>query len=339
LSINQNPAESLQRRLNRIQDKQIMPLMVQNARIVFMGTPDFAVSTLNALLAAGCNVVAVITAPDRPSGRGLQVIPSAVKVAAEAAGLPVLQPEKLRDPVFLDLLHSYNADLQIVVAFRMLPEIVWAMPRIGTFNLHASLLPDYRGAAPINWAVMNGETQTGVTTFFIEKEIDTGQLIFQETEPIFDTDTAGTLHDRLMNRGAALVVKTVQAIEAGNYPRTPQVLDHEPKHAPKLFRDNTEINWNQPAETIRNFVRGLNPYPTAWTLINGRSFKVYVASVANESPFVADPGQAFTDKKTKILVRAADGWVSIDELQAEGKRRMTAGDFLRGNGLPPPTPS
>ena len=307
--------------------------MVQNARIVFMGTPDFAVATLNALLSAGCNVVAVVTAPDRPSGRGLQLVSSAVKVAAQDASLPVLQPEKLRDPVFLETLRSYDADLQVVVAFRMLPEVVWAMPRIGTFNLHASLLPQYRGAAPVNWAVMNGETETGVTTFFIEKDIDTGQLIFQETEVITPDDTAGTLHDRLMQRGAALVVKTVRAIEAGDYPRTLQVPDHEPKHAPKLFRDNTEINWNQPATAVRNFVRGLTPFPTAWTVINGRSFKIYAVSVANESPFVADLGQAFTDKKTKILVRAADGWVSIDELQAEGKRRMTAGDFLRGNDL------
>ncbi len=310
-----------------------MPPMVQNARIVFMGTPDFAVASLTALLAAGCNVVAVVTAPDRPSGRGLQLISSAVKVAAEAAGLPVLQPEKLRDPVFLDTLRSYNADLQVVVAFRMLPEVVWAMPRIGTFNLHASLLPQYRGAAPINWAVMNGETETGVTTFFIEKDIDTGQLIFQETEVITPDDTAGTLHDRLMQRGAALVVKTVRAIEANNYPRIAQVPGDEAKHAPKLFRDNTEINWNQPAHAVRNFVRGLTPFPTARTVINGRSFKVYAVSVANDSPFVADPGQAFTDKKTTILVRATDGWVSVDELQAEGKRRMTAGDFLRGNTL------
>ena len=316
-----------------MQKKQIMPPMVQNARIVFMGTPDFAVASLNALLSAGCNVVAVVTAPDRPSGRGLQLVSSAVKAAAQAANLPVLQPEKLRDPVFLDELRSYNADLQVVVAFRMLPEVVWAMPHIGTFNLHASLLPQYRGAAPINWAVMNGETETGVTTFFIEKDIDTGQLIFQETEFITPDDTAGTLHDRLMQRGAALVVKTVRAIEAGDYPRIPQVPDDEPKHALKLFRDNTEINWNQSASAVRNFVRGLTPFPTAWTVINGRSFKIYGVSVANESPFVADPGQAFTDKKTKILVRAADGWVSIDELQAEGKRRMTAGDFLRGNDL------
>ena len=309
--------------------------MPQPLRIVFMGTPDFAVTSLQRLLSGGCSVVAVVTAPDRPSGRGLTLTPSPVKKAAQAANLPVLQPEKLRDPVFLEQLASYNADLQVVVAFRMLPEIVWAMPAIGTFNLHGSLLPQYRGAAPINWAIINGETQTGVTTFFIEKEIDTGQMIFQDQEPIYPDDTAGTLHDRLMERGADLVLRTVRAIEAGNYPRTPQPAVANAKPAPKLSRETTEINWNQPALTIRNFVRGLSPFPTAWTLINNKFFKVYEVSIANESPFVAEPGQAYTDHKRVILVRAADGWLSIDSLQAEGKRRMTAEEFLRGNRLLP----
>ena len=300
-----------------------------------MGTPDFAVTSLQRLLNGGCSVVAVVTAPDRPSGRGLTLTPSPVKKAAEAANLPVLQPEKLRDPAFLTQLASYKADLQIVVAFRMLPEVVWAMPTIGTFNLHGSLLPQYRGAAPINWAIMNGETKTGVTTFFIEKEIDTGQMIFQDQEPIYPDDTAGTLHDRLMERGADLVLRTVHAIEAGEYPRTPQPAVNDYKAAPKLSRETTEINWNQPALTIRNFVRGLSPYPTAWTLINSKFFKVYEVSVANESPFVAEPGQAYTDHKKLILVRAADGWLSVDSLQAESKRRMTAEEFLRGNRLLP----
>ena len=300
-----------------------------------MGTPDFAVTSLQRLLNGGCSVVAVVTAPDRPSGRGLTLTPSPVKKAAEAASLPVLQPEKLRDPVFLDQLAGYKADLQIVVAFRMLPEVVWAMPTIGTFNLHGSLLPQYRGAAPINWAIMNGETKTGVTTFFIEKEIDTGQMIFQDQEPIYPDDTAGTLHDRLMERGADLVLRTVRAIEAGKYPRTPQSPANDYKPAPKLSRETTEINWNQPAVTIRNFVRGLSPYPTAWTLINSKFFKIYEVSIANESPFVAEPGQAYTDHKKLILVRAADGWLSVDSLQAEGKRRMTAEEFLRGNRLLP----
>lgn len=322
--------------------------MNQPLRLVFMGTPDFAVASLQRLLSAGCAVVAVVTAPDRPSGRGLTLTPSPVKKAAQAAGIPVLQPEKLRDPHFLDQLSSYQADLQVVVAFRMLPEVVWAMPKIGTFNLHGSLLPQYRGAAPINWAIINGETETGVTTFFIEKEIDTGQMIFQDREPIHPEDTAGTLHDRLMERGADLVLKTVRAIETGTYPRTPQPPAHDLKLAPKLSRETTEINWNQPARVVRNFVRGLAPYPTAWTLINtergpaerslaergpDRFYKIYAVSVANESPLPADPGTAWTDHKTQILVRVADGWVSVDELQAEGKRPMTAAEFLRGNAL------
>lgn len=302
-------------------------------RIIFMGTPDFAVASLRRLLGAGCQVVAVVTAPDRPSGRGLQLTPSPVKKAAEAANLPVLQPEKLRDPAFLAELASYKADLQVVVAFRMLPEVVWAMPTIGTFNLHGSLLPQYRGAAPINWAIINGETETGVTTFFIEKEIDTGQMIFQDYEPIYPSDNAGTLHDRLMERGANLVLKTVQAIEAGDYPRTPQPAVNDLKPAPKLSRETTEIDWNQSAHAIRNFVRGLSPYPSAWTLINGKIFKLYEVSLANESPFAAEVGQAYSDNKKMILVRAADGWLQIDSLQAEGKRRMTAEEFLRGNRL------
>jgi methionyl-tRNA formyltransferase len=307
--------------------------MSQPLRIIFMGTPDFAVASLQRLLGAGCHVVAVVTAPDRPSGRGLQLSPSPVKKAAEAANLPVLQPEKLRYPVFLEQLASFKADLQVVVAFRMLPEVVWAMPTIGTFNLHGSLLPQYRGAAPINWAIINGETETGVTTFFIEKEIDTGQMIFQDHEPIYPNDTAGTVHDRLMERGADLVLRTVRAIEAGDYPRIPQPAANDLKPAPKLSRETTEIDWNQSAHVIRNFVRGLSPYPAAWTMINGKFFKIYSVSLANESPFAAETGEAYTDNKKTILVRAADGWLSVEQLQAEGKRRMTAEEFLRGNRL------
>lgn len=307
--------------------------MSQPLRIIFMGTPDFAVTSLQRLLNAGCQIVAVVTAPDRPSGRGLQLTASPVKKAAEAANLPILQPEKLRDPHFLDQLADYKADLQIVVAFRMLPEIVWAMPTIGTFNLHGSLLPQYRGAAPINWAIINGETETGVTTFFIQKEIDTGQMIFQDEEPIYPDDTAGTLHDRLMERGADLVLKTIRAIESGDYPRTPQPATDELRPAPKLSRETTEIDWSQSVHQIRNFVRGLSPYPSAWTLINGKVFKIYDVSIANESPFVAEPGQAYSDNKKTILVRAADGWLQLNTLQAEGKRRMSAEEFLRGNKL------
>ncbi|WP_262697099.1 methionyl-tRNA formyltransferase [Fibrisoma montanum] len=306
-------------------------------RIIFMGTPDFAVASLQRLIDAGKHVVAVVTAPDRPSGRGLQVVSSPVKKTAEAAGIPVLQPEKLRDPEFLEQLRSYAADLQVVVAFRMLPEVVWAMPTIGTFNLHASLLPQYRGAAPINWAIINGETETGATTFFIEKEIDTGQMIFQDHEPIQPDDTAGTLHDRLMERGADLVRKTVDAIEAGEYPRIPQPTATDLKPAPKLNRDNTEINWNQPTDVVRNFVRGLTPYPSAWAMLNEKFFKIYGVSEATEptgdAAVSAEPGQLYTDTRKVILVRVADGWLSIDQLQAEGKRRMTAEEFLRGNRL------
>lgn len=315
--------------------------MASPLRIVFMGTPDFAVTSLQRLLGAGCEVVAVVTAPDRPSGRGLQLTPSPVKKAALAANLPVLQPERLRDPAFLDELASYNADLQVVVAFRMLPEVVWAMPTVGTLNLHGSLLPQYRGAAPINWAIINGETETGVTTFFIEKEIDTGQLLFSDREPIYPDDTAGSLHDRLMERGADLVLKTVRAIEAGDYTPTPQPESSDLKPAPKLSRDSTRIDWNQPVHTIRNFVRGLSPYPTAWTMINDRFFKIYAVSDATfvgsiatiDWPITAEPGQAWTDEKKQILVRAADGWLAVESLQAEGKRRMTAEEFLRGNRL------
>ncbi len=314
--------------------------MNNELRLVFMGTPDFAVASLQRLLEAGCQVVAVVTAPDRPSGRGLQVVASPVKRAALAAGLPVLQPEKLRDPIFLAELAQYQADLQVVVAFRMLPEVVWAMPRVGTFNLHASKLPQYRGAAPINWAIINGETETGATTFFIEKEIDTGQMIFQITEPIYAEDTAGTLHDRLMERGADLVLETVQAIASGTYPRMPQPFTTEDKAAPKLHRETTEINWQQPAEQIRNFVRGLSPYPAAWTTLvtpafpEGKTYKVFAVSIFAEpdsDETLPGYGQVRTDQKTRLLVRAADGWVSLDEFQAEGKRRMLVGEYLRGN--------
>ncbi|MBC7892282.1 MAG: methionyl-tRNA formyltransferase, partial [Sphingobacteriaceae bacterium] len=244
-----------------------------------MGTPDFAVASLRHLVEAGCQVVAVITAPDKPAGRGHHLQQSAVKQYAASVGLPVLQPEKLKNAEFLEELQSYHADLQVVVAFRMLPEVVWAMPPLGTFNLHASLLPQYRGAAPINWAIINGETETGVTTFFIRQEIDTGPLLFQETEPIHPDDTAGTLHDRLMQHGAALVLKTVQAIEAGEYPDLPQSEARDLKKAPKIFKETGEIDWNQPAETVRNFVRGLSPYPAAWTTLSGKVLKIFIGQI------------------------------------------------------------
>lgn len=301
-------------------------------RIIFMGTPEFAVSSLQKLVESGCNVVAVVTAPDKPAGRGLQLTPSPVKHYAVSQGIPVLQPEKLKNPSFLEELRSYQADLQVVVAFRMLPEVVWNMPPKGTFNLHASLLPQFRGAAPINWAIINGETETGVTTFFLEHEIDTGNIIFQETEPIHYEDNVGSLYERLMHKGAELVVRTVNAVEAGNYPQLPQSQSEVLKAAPKIFKETCEINWNQPTEAVRNFIRGLSPYPAAWTTLNGKLCKIYKSSVATQEP--TDNGShLFTDNKHLLLFKTADGWLSIDELQLEGKKRMGIEEFLRGTKL------
>src|SRR5687767_4304162 len=243
--------------------------------IIFMGTPEFAVPSLEILVESKFKVVAVITAPDKPQGRGQKLIPSPVKECAMKHGIPVLQPTNLKSPEFLEELKSYNANLQIVVAFRMLPEAVWNMPAIGTFNLHASLLPQYRGAAPINWAIINGEKETGLTTFFLKHEIDTGSIIFQEKEPIHNDDNVGTLYERLMIKGAQLVLKTTQAIASGNYPAIPQQQEDEIKHAPKIFKETCEINWNQPNERVRNFVRGLSPYPAAWTRLQDKVFKIY----------------------------------------------------------------
>lgn len=302
-------------------------------RIIFMGTPEFAVSSLQKLVESGSNVVAVVTAPDKPAGRGLQLTPSPVKQYALSQEISVLQPEKLKNPTFLDELRSYKADLQIVVAFRMLPEVVWNMPPKGTFNLHASLLPLYRGAAPINWAIINGETETGVTTFFLQHEIDTGNIIFQETEPIHENDTVGTLYERLMQKGAELVVRTVQAVEADNYPQIPQSEVAVAKAAPKIFKETCEIQWNQPSEVIRNFVRGLSPYPTAWTALNGKICKVFKVSVAQNESSEREIGHYMTDHKSFLHFKTADGWVAIEELQLEGKKRMGIEEFLRGAKL------
>lgn len=303
-------------------------------RIVFMGTPDFAVPSLEILVKNSYEVVAVITAPDKPAGRGLKLQPSAVKVAAERLGLPVLQPEKLKNEDFLNQLRALNADLQIVVAFRMLPEAVWAMPRLGTFNLHASLLPQYRGAAPINWAIINGETETGVTTFFLQHEIDTGDLIMQAKEPIHRSDTAGTLYERLMHKGAELVLQTVQAIEKGNVKTTPQqqIAVEELKNAPKIFKETCEINFHQSSEDVFNFVRGMNPFPTAWACHNGHTYKIHkVVPVHNGNRY--QPAEWHTDNKTFLHIGTIDGYVIVEELQAEGKKRMGIAEFLRGNRL------
>ena len=293
-----------------------------------MGTPDFAVATLQALVENGKNVVAVITVPDKPAGRGQQLQASPVKQYAVAQGIPVMQPEKLRNPDFLAELQSYQADLQIVVAFRMLPEVVWAMPKRGTFNLHGSLLPQYRGAAPINWAVMNGETETGVTTFFIEKEIDTGNIIFSDKFEISASDSAGTVHDRMMHIGAALVIKTVEAIETNTAPSSPQPEFEILKAAPKIFKETCEINWNQPAKQVYDFIRGLSPYPGAWCMWQGKVVKIFGTTIIHE-PIEATETW-YSDGKKKLYFKAQDAWLAVEELQMEGKKRLKTEDFLRG---------
>lgn len=306
--------------------------MKQDLRIIFMGTPDFAVPSLKILVENGYKVVAVVTAPDKPKGRGQKVIPSPVKEYALSQDIPILQPTNLKSDEFQEELKSYKANLQIVVAFRMLPEAVWSMPSLGTFNLHASLLPKYRGAAPINWAIINGEKETGITTFFLQHEIDTGKILFQEKEPIHPDDTAGSLYERLMNKGAQLVLKTVQAIEEQNYQPKPQQ-DHSATHAPKIFKETCEIDWNQPAEKVQNFVRGLSPYPAAWMDLKNQHCKIYSVSLKNEEAPHLNPGELYTDKEEYIAVKAADQLVYIDELQLQGKKRMPVADFLRGNKI------
>jgi len=302
-------------------------------KIIFMGTPEFAVPSLELLVEHAFNVVAVITAPDKPQGRGQKITISPVKACAVKHGIPVLQPTNLKAPEFIEELKAYHANLQVVVAFRMLPEVVWAMPEYGTFNLHASLLPQYRGAAPINWAIINGEKETGVTTFFLKHEIDTGSIIFQEKEIILDTDDAGSLYERLMNKGANLVLKTVQAIAAGEYPSQPQPESISIKHAPKIFKETCEINWSQDTKTIVNFVRGLSPYPAAWTSLNTKVFKVYKAEPVNKFISDATVGSLETDNKNYLYVKASDGWLSLKEVQPEGKKRMTVQEYFRGNKL------
>jgi methionyl-tRNA formyltransferase len=300
-------------------------------RLIFMGTPDFAISSLDALAKAGFNIVALITAPDKPAGRGQKLNESAVKSYAVEKGLKVLQPQKLKDHEFIEELKSLNADLQVVVAFRMLPEIVWNMPAKGTINLHASLLPQYRGAAPINWAIINGEKTSGVTTFFLKHDIDTGDVLFVKKVSIEDDETAGDLHDKLMNTGAELLVRTVKAIESGDYTETPQ--DNFPggnlKHAPKLFKEDCLINWNLPALTVYNRIRGLSPYPTAYTHILDKSLKIFKADLELANPEI-DPGTYQTDGKTFLKFACADGFISLRDVQMEGKKRMKIDEFLRG---------
>ena len=328
-------------------------------RIIFMGTPEFAVASLDALISAGYNIVGVVTAPDKPAGRGMKLNESAVKKFAAERGLKILQPEKLKDPVFLEELKSFQADLQIVVAFRMLPEVVWNMPPKGTINLHGSLLPQYRGAAPINWAVINGEKETGVTTFKLKHEIDTGGILLQESFPIGENETAGEVHDKMKETGAQLLVKTVKGIAAGTlkeisqeniqYLSTRQAgstlpaqlsneenpqpptsnIEYSLKHAPKIHLDTCRINWSQPVEKIFNLVRGLSPSPGAFIIMNEKMFKIYKAK--KELVFPAIPeGEYETDGKTFLKFACTNGYLHLTEVQLEGKKKMSIEEFLRG---------
>lgn len=298
-------------------------------RLVFMGTPDFAVAALDALVKAGFDIAAVVTAADKPAGRGQKLQESAVKQYAVAHGLKVLQPLKLKDPLFIEELRALKADLQVVVAFRMLPELVWNMPAKGTINLHASLLPQYRGAAPINHAIINGEKESGVTTFFLKHEIDTGDVIFSEKVSIADTDTAGDLHDKLMNTGAELLVKTVKAIELDDYKEQPQPQSDTLKHAPKIFKEHCQIDWNQPVGVIYNMIRGLSPYPTAFTRLNDKTLKVFRAEPEEKETGLA-AGAFLSDGKSYLKFAAKDGFIKLTDLQYEGKKRMKVEEFLRG---------
>ncbi|MDB5269316.1 MAG: methionyl-tRNA formyltransferase [Hymenobacter sp.] len=307
-------------------------------RLVFMGTPDFAVPTLESLLAwPGGQVVAVVTAPDRPAGRGRQLQASAVKVAAEAHGLPVLQPTNLKSPEFQAELKSYAADLQVVVAFRMLPEAVWNMPRLGSINIHGSLLPQYRGAAPINWALMHGDTETGVTSFFLRHEIDTGDLIFQDKIAIAPEDDFGSVYDRLKLVGAALARRSVEAIAAGTAPSTPQAHGTDLRPAPKLQKETGRLDFARPAAELVNWVRGLSPTPTAFAaLADGRIIKIFRAAAlpfSDENP-AAPAGTWASDGKKYLRVAAADAWLDLLDVQLEGKKRMPVQELLRGFKLP-----
>jgi len=307
--------------------------MSKSLRIIYMGTPEFAVPALELLIQNNWNVVGVITAPDKPKGRGQKLVPSPVKEAALKHHLNILQPTNLKSPEFQDELRALEADLQIVVAFRMLPEAVWNMPPIGTFNLHASLLPNYRGAAPINWAIINGEKETGVTTFFLKHEIDTGSIIFQEKVTILPEDDLGSLYEKLMEIGANLVLKTVVAIADDQVVALPQDESKAIHHAPKIFKETGEIKWENTAESIHNLVRGLCPYPAAWTFLDGKNCKIFKTAVLNETLSNVEIGNYGSDGKTYLKFQTGQGVLQILELQLEGKKRMPVGDFLRGYSL------
>ena len=309
----------------------------ESLKIVFFGTPDFAVESLDRLVSGGYNIVGVVTMPDKAAGRGHKMFQSPVKEYALAHNLKLMQPANLKDPEFVEELRSLNADLQIVIAFRMMPEVVWNMPPLGTFNLHASLLPKYRGAAPINWAVMNGDKETGVTTFFLKHEIDTGDIIQQEKIEIAETDNVGVVHDRLMTLGAGMVVETVDAIIAGTVKPIPQEdllnKDEEPTPAPQIFKETCEIDFKRTAREVYNHIRGLSPYPAAWTTIkdaNGAEFalKIYETELPSEK-VVGEPGAVVATKDT-LTFACADGSIEVKSIQLAGKKRMTTAEFLRG---------
>ena len=324
---------------------------MEDLRIIFMGTPEFAVASLDKLVTAGCNIVGVITAPDKPGGRGMELQQSDVKKYAVEKGLNILQPEKLKDPEFLIQLKSLAADIQIVVAFRMLPELVWDMPTLGTINLHGSLLPQYRGAAPINWAIINGEKQTGVTTFKLLHEIDTGNILLQQAFEIGDEETAGEVHDRMKIIGAALLLKTIEGLAKGDVkehtqkpikdklnPNTEEEIlkditnytyEKALQHAPKIFTETCEIDWAKPVDEVYNLIRGLSPYPTAFTFLEGKKLKIFKVDKTQVTT-TATPGKYETDKKNFLEFACANGYISIKELQLEGKKKMTVTDFLRG---------
>lgn len=296
-----------------------------------MGTPEFAVASLDALVKAGCNIVAVITAPDKPGGRGMDLQQSAVKHYAVSNGLKILQPEKLKNPEFIAELKNLNADLQIIVAFRMLPEIVWNMPTMGTINLHGSLLPQYRGAAPINWAVINGEKETGVSTFLLQQEIDTGNILLQQSFAITETDNAGTVHDKMKEIGANLLLQTVKELAEGNLKAKPQFITNELslKHAPKIFTETCKIDFNKPVDEVYNLIRGLSPYPAAFTLLNNKKLKIYTTEKIIIEPGIP-AGEWKSDKKTYLKFACSNGYINVLELQLEGKKKMKIEDFLRG---------
>ncbi len=298
-----------------------------------MGTPDFAVASLEKLYKAGCNIIAVVTAPDKPAGRGMHLQETAVKKFATEKGLKVIQPDKLKNPAFIDELKSLHADLQVVVAFRMLPEIVWNMPPMGTLNLHGSLLPQYRGAAPINWAIINGEKYTGVTTFKLKHEIDTGNILLSEKINIEEGDTAGTLHDKMKEIGASLLLKTIQQIAQDDIPELSQekLIDDDIvlNHAPKIFTETCRIDWRKSMDEVNNLIRGLSPYPAAFTELQGKKLKIFSAKKEWTTPSI-EKGMYETDNKQFLKFACRDGYLHINELQLEGKKRMNIRDFLSG---------